>query len=195
MSLRSDFSFTFDDSNATFHVPLQSYLSLHTEFDSIAIGAVVFSRGPTSKRLLLIQRSAHDTFPLLWEIPGGRCEDGDTTLLHSLARELWEESGLHLKHIGPCLSPKDRHGIVVPVDSEGRGACFTWQGRRVVKYSFLVEVEQPAEVRLDPNEHQRFLWVTEEDCRSGGEGELGIRFTTGQQEATVMEAFRVIGRY
>ncbi|KAA6414564.1 MAG: hypothetical protein FRX48_01313 [Lasallia pustulata] len=140
--------------------------------------------GPET-RLLLVQRSSHDSSPLRWEVPGGSSDDGDPTILHSVARELFEETGLHLTRFNRQI---------------GDGIGFeTDQGRRRkqwLKLSFEVEVleipstshghvhDQNATARLgnnsqvadqlldsvfitlDPDEHQSFAWATEEDIKS-----------------------------
>lgn len=41
--------------------------------------------------------------PGCWEIPGGGCDDDDESILHAVARELWEEVGLTTTRIGPLV--------------------------------------------------------------------------------------------
>ncbi|POR38203.1 Uncharacterized protein TPAR_01588 [Tolypocladium paradoxum] len=184
------FDFTFDASVAGFNVPLKTYLASHPEFDAVATGALVTSRHESgSLQLLLIQRAAHDSMPSRWEVPGGACDLDDATLLHGLARELWEETGLVLRRVVGRVVGRGSGGAL------GRGAedgdvFFTRRALRVVKYSFLVDVEQPPDIKLDANEHQRFLWATEEECRAGRAGDVDIKFTADPQKATIMEAFR-----
>ena len=36
-----------------------------------------------------------------WEVPGGAVDLEDETILHGVAREAWEESGLKVTAIGP----------------------------------------------------------------------------------------------
>ena len=48
-------------------------------------------------RLLLVQRAAHDTYPLHQEIPGGMVDATDATISDALARELSEETGMVMK--------------------------------------------------------------------------------------------------
>ncbi|KAI2470527.1 NUDIX hydrolase domain-like protein [Annulohypoxylon bovei var. microspora] len=165
-------TFTFSPSSASFNLSMREYLIAYPEFDAIAVGAFVFN--PEGK-LLLVQRAAHDSMPSLWEIPGGACDYEDESLLHGVARELWEESGLCANFIGPLV---------------GEGREFFIRGnRRMCKYSFLAEVEG-FEVTLDPNEHQAFLWVTEEEARSGRCGDVNFKYTFDEQQEAVYEAFQ-----
>lgn len=128
--------------------------------------------------------------PLRWEVPGGACDDEDETVLHAVARELWEESGLRATHIGPQVG-------------EGR-PFFTTRGRRMLKVEFLADVEgqaveskeggkkkSPPEVKLDPDEHVAFVWATEEDCLAHKVGESVIKFTHDEQEESILEGFRM----
>ncbi|KAI1093281.1 NUDIX hydrolase domain-like protein [Rostrohypoxylon terebratum] len=165
--------FNFLPSLVRFNLSLREYLVTHPKFNGIAIGAFVFN--PEGK-ILLVQRAAHDSLPSLWEIPGGACDFEDKSLLHGVARELWEESGLRASFIGPLIG-------------EGE-VFFTKEGDWCMcKYSFLTEVEG-YEVTLDPNEHQAFLWVTEEEARSGKCGDVKFDFTFPQQRQAVLEAFQ-----
>ncbi|PNY26888.1 Uncharacterized protein TCAP_03184 [Tolypocladium capitatum] len=186
------FHFTFNASVADFNVPPKTYLASHPEFDAIATGALVTSRRESGGRqLLLIQRAAHDSMPSRWEVPGGACDLDDATLLHGLARELWEETGLLLRRVVGRVGLGRGNGGGLGKGSEDGAVFFTRRGLRVIKYSFLVDVEQPPGIKLDPNEHQRFLWATEEECRAGRVGDVEIKFTTDQQTATIMEGFGV----
>ncbi|KAI1105647.1 NUDIX hydrolase domain-like protein [Jackrogersella minutella] len=166
-------TFIFPPSLARFKLSLQEYLIAHPKFDGIAVGAFVFN--PDGK-LLLVQRAAHDSLPSLWEIPGGACDFEDESLLHAVARELWEESGLYAKSI-------------VTLVGESR-PFFVRGNRRMCKYSFLTEVEG-YEVALDPNEHQAFLWVTEEEARSGKCGDVEFEYTFEEQREAVLESFQL----
>ncbi|KAJ9150736.1 hypothetical protein NKR23_g3550 [Pleurostoma richardsiae] len=176
------FSFTFDPSLAAFNVPLKTFLSSHEQYDAVATGALLFN---ADGRLLIIRRASHDSMPDRWEIPGGACDNEDDTILHGLAREVWEESGLVISSIVRCVGPDD--GTVF----------FTRRGLRVCKFTFLATVVEATTVRLDPNEHQSYLWVTEDEfvtrrAFSGG-SMVGLTFTTPAQEATISEGFRLHG--
>lgn len=166
-----------------------------------AIGALVFSRATGEDRVLLIQRAPHDSFPLLWEVPGGACDWEDESIFHSVARELWEEAGLKMTNVVRKVGKEE--------------GFFMRTGLAVVKTTFEVEIETPKptesaggsqteealpEVVLDPNEHVRFLWATEEDCRLGkitvpgsdGEEEVvDLNFTAKHQERVVLLGFKL----
>ncbi|KAF1807895.1 NUDIX-domain-containing protein [Eremomyces bilateralis CBS 781.70] len=98
------FKFATHASVSEFCVSSQAYLANHpseySQYQHLAIGALVFNHS-TPRRLLLIQRAASDTMPNLWEIPGGGADDVDETILHGIARELWEETGLMATSVGP----------------------------------------------------------------------------------------------
>lgn len=189
--------FTSDPSLKAYKVPMRAYLDTNPAFDHVAVGALVFNKTPghpDQDKLLILQRAPTDSFPLRWEVPGGAADFEDESLLHALAREMWEESGLRAGHIGVRLEPED--------------VFFTRKSYRVVKYSFLVDVDAsrgdpgdralestapggPYEITLDPKEHTAFMWVTEAEARAKKCGEVDIEYTTQQQEAKIYEAFRL----
>lgn len=55
--------------------------------------------------ILLLRRSASDTMPLRWEIPGGTVDTQDPSLLHGLTRELYEEAGLRATKVIDVVRP------------------------------------------------------------------------------------------
>lgn len=186
------FSYTWDPSVAALGVSRKDFLSTRTPVMGSITGALVFSKVTGPDRILLIQRAAHDSMPLRWEIPGGACDDEDATLFYGLARELWEEAGLRLKR------------VVRQVGAES--TFFTRRGLPVVKITFETEVEGSstpdglAEVTLDANEHVRFLWATEDECRLGKVAVLGksgeheavnIEFTTKAQKSIILLGFQL----
>jgi 8-oxo-dGTP pyrophosphatase MutT (NUDIX family) len=121
--------------------------------------------------ILLIQRVGKDSMANKWEIPGGGIDDTDPTILHGLAREVFEETGLHLTRVVDLIEMQE---------------CL-WRRGKYCKWSFEIEVaeippphrshtphqhdEKPADgvkdlasipIILDPEEHQSFAWVTED---------------------------------
>lgn len=125
--------------------------------------------------------------PNLWETPGGACDDTDPTILHAAARELFEEAGLLAKHV--CAVVGDPHFFS------------SRSGKRICKFSFVVEVEgdgdgdgEEVEVVMDPKEHQRFVWASEEELRAG-QGKVGdvkVEFTTREQREIVLAGFQFL---
>ncbi|KAI3391769.1 hypothetical protein diail_6818 [Diaporthe ilicicola] len=187
--------FTFDPALSAYNVPMQDYLSRLNDaalpkLEGLATGAVVFStHHPAGQphRVLLVQRASHDSMPNRWEIPGGAVDAGET-VLGGLAREVREESGLGVRRVASSVWPGE--GLAA-------GAVFTTtRGRFVFKLTFVAEVEDSAAVRLDPNEHQDFVWATEEECRARrversaeGKGVTELVFTTAAQEKDILKAF------
>jgi 8-oxo-dGTP pyrophosphatase MutT (NUDIX family) len=180
---RPTFNFTTHPSTSSFAVPYETYLSTHPgekfEYKYIATGALVFDAS-TPERILLIQRAAHDSIPSRWEIPGGGCDKEDPSILHGVARELWEEAGLAAASIGPQVG--DGHFFL------------SRSGKLVCKFSFLVDAEKGAggklDVKLDPGEHQNYVWAAEEEVEARKVGDMELKFTSREQEAVVREAFR-----
>lgn len=72
------------------------------------------------------------------------------TVLEGLSREIFEETGLILENVVHRLE-----------DNE-----FESNGRKWIQFHFVVEVKQPIEVKLDPKEHEEWMWATEEHVRA-----------------------------
>ncbi|KAJ4260529.1 hypothetical protein NW762_007270 [Fusarium torreyae] len=180
-----EFKFTFDESVSEWNVNHRDWLKTHDKtWDSLATGAIVFD---ADDRILLLQRAPDDSMPNKWEIPGGACDDEgkfslNPTVLYGCARELWEEAGLELRHI--------RHVVSDGLNGQP-GAVFTNRtGKRFFcKFSFEVEVVQGREVKLDPKEHQDFVWAAEEEVRSQAIGERKIPLTNFLMVNLIEKAF------
>ncbi|OJD29573.1 nudix domain protein [Diplodia corticola] len=173
--------FTVAEELAHLSVSQQAYLQRHPQWQQLAVGALVFNAG----RLLLVQRSATErAFPNVWEVPGGSVDADDETVLHAVARELEEETGLHVTSI------KHEVGVGVQFRTGSGEKTTNW-----LKVAVEVEVaEQKAEaiaIRLDPVEHQDYLWVEEEDVRRGEVNGTRLEFMTADQRALVLEGFRL----
>ncbi|KAI8668159.1 Nudix hydrolase domain-containing protein [Fusarium keratoplasticum] len=175
-----EFKLTFDESVSEWNINHREWLKINEKtWDSLATGALVFD---AQDRILLLQRAPNDSMPNRWEIPGGACDDEDPTVLYGCARELWEEAGLELRHIS----------CVVPDGFGGKpGAVFTNRtGRRFFcKFSFIVDVAEYSEVKLDPNEHQDFVWATEEEVERQAIGDREIPLTNSLMTNLISKAF------
>ncbi|KAI3005951.1 hypothetical protein CBS147346_3978 [Aspergillus niger] len=177
--------------------PLSSLPTTHyPTYTDFGVGAYIFTTkpqlqqnnsNPTSKPLLLLlHRSPTDSYPLHWESTGGGADPSlDDTLLSALCRETVEETGLQVTKVVD----------LVAVD-EWRKALPGGQGeKKVIKWGFLVEVEETNSVKLNPEEHCAFRWADEDEVRaavtgSATDGEGGMKFI-GDQGRNLLRAFEV----
>lgn len=189
--------FTTQPSLSGYNILFRDYLSklneaAITKLEGLATGAVIFSaHHPADQpdRVLLVQRASHDSMPNRWEIPGGAVDEGET-VLGGVVREVWEESGLEVRRFTASVGSGD--GLAA-------GAVFqTRRGTFIFKLTFVVEVEDSSAVTLDPDEHQDYVWATEEECRAKlvdrsaeGKGPTELVFTTAAQEWAIMRAFEI----
>ena len=182
------------------------YLELHQKYALLVVGALIFApaylSSPAAPRILLVQRAATERgFPNLWEIPGGSAELSDPTILHSVAREVFEETGLHLfrfirqvgnvgefvlggKHnLKHCLKLSFEIEVTEfgnhlqeakPQQLHQQVVCHEGKDGTNVGISNIKAVN----IDLDPKEHQAARWVTEEDVKIANcflrSGESGI---------------------
>lgn len=177
------FNFEFDSSLSAWNVPLQQWLKDHeSKLDGICVGIVVFN---DKGRVLLIQRASHDSLPNKWEIPGGAVDDEDPSLLYGAARELWEETGFIVKRFNHFVP--ESGGVVM-------GQVFTNRHgtRSFCRLSFEVNIDESCgDVTLDPEEHQAFVWASNEEVRQQRIGDRYIPLISPQMQSVVLEAFRL----
>ncbi|RAL17448.1 NUDIX hydrolase [Aspergillus homomorphus CBS 101889] len=177
----------------------------------IVAGGLIFQPPSTETqepKILLLRRALTDSLPGIWEIPGGSCDPAtDASVLAGAAREIREETGLMVARFVELVAVDEWERVRVD------GV------RKVVKFTFLVEVEGPTSIsgdrgvgsapgevgsgdcwiRLDPAEHDAFVWATEEEVRRGfvplGESdgeEAGVRLRFLEtQRRNYLEGFRV----
>ena len=165
-------------------MPAKNWLIEHRrdkEWDGLATANVVFN---ADGKVLLIQRADHDSMPNRWEIPGGAVDDEDPTILHGAARELWEESGLVAKRFTHVVTegPDREPGQVFPNSTKTKTWC---------RFSFHVEVERCDVVKVDPHEHQDFVWASERDILEQKIGDRKLAITRESMTALILEAFRL----
>ncbi|KAI9897732.1 hypothetical protein N3K66_007588 [Trichothecium roseum] len=176
----------------------------------LATSALVFlpraaAAADRADRLLLIQRAAHDSMPNKWEPPGGAADPEDPSVLHACARELFEEAGLVASRVLRVVGDGD------DVDGDYGSAGMVFMNRSgtrlFVKFCFEVEVEAEAGaaagvdgadgdgrpvVRLDANEHQDWVWATEEEVKNDVTADgKPIPVTTLGQKRILLNAFRL----
>lgn len=112
---------------------------------ALCASAFIFQDG----KLLVVKRSEHeDSFPGIYEIPGGHIELGES-FQDGLQREVKEETGLDVTVGDPYFA-------------------FTYtgptSGRHIGEIHFMAELTSGNQaVVLDPNEHSEYSWITEEE--------------------------------
>lgn len=143
--------------------------------------------------------------------------EGDETVLDAVTREVYEETGYHVKHIHALVHVNTwtKEKILRAIGGGFVGSDGTIMGgglQIIVKYSFLVDVydeddedtTQTGEsahwedrVKLAPSEHQNYVWVTEADIERSlrwkaakkGSGPLSalVRGVTGEDPKAIEE--------
>ncbi|SPQ23481.1 9881f552-8aea-4952-9409-db24573c0106 [Thermothielavioides terrestris] len=190
-----------------YNVPPAAYLATHPHLTNLVVSALII-HAPTG-RALLIQRAAHDGFPLKWECPGGQVDAGaDATVLHALCREVREETGLALPLPLPLpdvppdglLDGPPQDGVagaaevadvLDTIEFPGGGGS-NWR-----KITFLVLLAEddgdeklPPPVRLDEREHQDAVWATGEEVQAGRCEGREIVFAYEGQRELVLDVLR-----
>lgn len=182
MTEHKAFHFEHDASLADFTIPMKAYFAAHSDswFDHIATAVLVLDTHIASEpRILLLQRASSDSNPNKWEPPGGGVDEEDETILHAAARELWEEAGLEAAR------------FIKPVG--GQQLFTSRSGKKVCRFTFLVQVKtannSAPDVKLDIEEHQNFVWATEDDVKAKKADRTRLDFTSDEVEQDIFAAF------
>ena len=80
----------------------QTYLQANGKpYDKVVIGALIIKPDAKgSPEILMLKRAAHETiYPNVFEIPGGKVEDSDATILDAVKREVLEETGMEVAEV------------------------------------------------------------------------------------------------
>ncbi|KAI4120676.1 MAG: hypothetical protein LQ338_006840 [Usnochroma carphineum] len=160
----------------------QFYLEGHGKwYNKIVIGAIVPKRacGPgRNPGILLLKRAAHEKiYPNVWEIPGGRVEDSDLTILDAVKREVSEETSMQVeKVIGAvkCFA----YAIERELDPGDGNVHSVWSTS--LQLNFICEVAKH-DLVLNPDEHSEGKFVDQSEV-----AELEM---TEQMRGVVAEAF------
>ncbi|KAK1149722.1 hypothetical protein N8T08_005276 [Aspergillus melleus] len=198
-------NYTYSPHLHQYALPLSTFRASNPQHTHFVVGGVIYSstcqnttpyppntnNPPTNPkstpnpptRVLLLQRSQHDSLPGFWEGPGGLCEVTDDSILAGAAREVYEESGLHVS----------RFVDLIAVDEWTR--VKSDEVIRAAKFTFLVEVEEAEavgweeRVKLEQDEHEEFVWATEEEVKYGVEGNGSRLRFVGDQGKTLLRGF------
>lgn len=193
-------SYTTHPSLTPFLTPPSVFLHQNPHINVLLTGALVTS--PTG-HILLLRRAAHDSWPLLWEVPGGCVETTDNSYIAAAVRELWEESGLRAKHILRAVhliaaapidndAEKERDRLEEEAVMDGDVCVFYAEGAAWGKLTVWVEVESCEDVRIDGEEHAEWAWVSEEEVKGGrfGDGRV-LEMVSDGVRRSVLEGFRL----
>ncbi len=121
---------------------------------NVSCGIIIKTNDKGEKLFLLIQRHKDDHFPLMWEPPRGKCDNGkNEPLIACLKREIKEETGLDINK-----DPEFIDSFIYYADN-GK--------RKTTQYNFLCTLKNPNQEVKISNEHQDYRWV-----RTLGEVEL-----------------------
>lgn len=183
---------SFEPTVADFDVSRESWLAAHhKDFAGVHSSAVIFDSSLHSPgRILLVQRSATDSMPCKWELPGGAVDDEDATILDGCARELKEETGLTALHVVRRVT-EGADGEQLTVFTNSRGT------KIFCKFVFEIRVNDGESIVLDPEEHQAWVWASEDEVVAGkiresdGVDGFNIPLTAPHVRRLIMEAFRL----
>ncbi|KAL9099263.1 MAG: hypothetical protein Q9163_005216 [Psora crenata] len=142
-------------------------------YDKIVIGTIIAQRGMGEvggkPEILHLKRAAHeDAYPNIWEIPGGKVEDSDPTILDAVKREVIEETGMEVvKVIGAVKSfdyamekkMEDAGGAEVIIRLNSLQLNFICV---VAKYDVLVSPEEHSEYQFARRSMLAGLEMTEQ---------------------------------
>jgi 8-oxo-dGTP pyrophosphatase MutT (NUDIX family) len=132
-------------------LPSRFLSSIDAQFrpNKLVVGILVFTDG----KVLLLHRSAMERhYPNIWELPSGKVDPGDATILNAAARECLEETGL----------------TITEFLAEGKSFEYTIGTRKTLQLNFKAKVRKGDEVIISPDEHQAYKWCAEKDLAEAG---------------------------
>ena len=134
------------------NIMLHDKIKVHMK---VAAG-IICKKGDNDELLvLLIQRAADDHWPLMYEVPRGKCDKPiGEDIIHCLKREVKEETGLD----------------IIPLRFIDKFVYLADRGtRKTTQYNFLCKLKNPEQNIKLSKEHDNLTWIT-----SLGEAELYV---------------------
>lgn len=158
--LPADLAPPFIPSSLSKHsINLEAWKERNPTYSDLAVGALIFRFFQSEIKILLVKRASTDSYPNVWEPPGGSVDIEDHSLLAGLYREVWEETGLRVKSVEAQVWDKVFEGEKVEEVTFMGGGGDKW-----AKLNFLVEVVD-GEVELDELEHQDYGWFDRKELQ------------------------------
>ncbi|KAL8933417.1 MAG: hypothetical protein Q9216_006375 [Gyalolechia sp. 2 TL-2023] len=148
-------------------------------YDKIVIGAVIPKRVlGGSPEILIMKRAADEKFlPNVLEIPGGKVEDIDRTVLDAVKREVSEETGMEVKKVIGAIKPFSYAAERKITKADG-GELNVWSS--TLQLNFVCEVAKH-DLVVNPEEHSEGKFINR--------SELEETDLTEQMRAVVEDAF------
>lgn len=166
-----------------FEIPLHIALKKY-DVNRIMVSPAVVSVNDKSERILLLQPKAR---PNCWDLPRTKVEFDDPTVLHAVAKTLWNTTGLTCDYINCQI------GIGAFWDST--------KGNRLVTLTFLVDAKELKEgekehglgsnadnmpIFLNPQNHTDHWWATKSEIQDEWRQNEPVIFTgPGAKEAMI----------
>lgn len=131
-------------------------------YDKVVVGAAIFHPASTkghTPNILLLKRSANEIYyPNVFELPSGNVDVNDPSIMHGLAREVVEETGLRMTRViaelPEFLYSTEKHTR----DEDGK---LTTLRKSCVQLNFVVAVDGDV-IQVSPEEHSVGEWATRE---------------------------------
>lgn len=188
-------SYTTPPSLNAFSSKPAEFRATHPPIQHLIAGALVTN---PEGQVLLLRRAAHDSWPLLWEVPGGCVDDIDADLIAGAVRELWEEAGLRANKvkgvvgIAPIAEPMPDDPLEKDLEVLYDMLVFRANDGVWGKLTIWVDVESCEDVKIDEEEHVEFAWVTEEEAlQNSFKDGRKLDFVSEGVRRNVLEGFRL----
>lgn len=121
-----------------FHIRYNFHMSQHL---SQLIGVYGFILN-NNNELLIVQRAAHDSYPGMWEMPGGGLDYGESPK-EGIEREVFEETGLKVLVLYPLSVTSG----------------FSSKKNHIIRIAHLCELKNEKQQVQLSTEHSNFKWV------------------------------------
>lgn len=109
--------------------------------ERFVVGGVVLNE---NNEFLLLNRNSDDFMGGIDELPSGKVEQEDKSLVQALEREVLEETGLKVNEV---------------VDYIGYFDYTSGSGKKTRQFNFVVMVEN-YDVKTSPEEHSGYIWAS-----------------------------------
>lgn len=165
-----------------YEILTKTYIAQNDEIFGIIGTAIIIHNA----RVLLVQRASTDDYPDLWEVPGGGADD-DETIVQCAIRELQEETGLVACEVTSMIGEYE----LAEKRLEGQKS----QQRKWKVFMFLINVDSSdvhLEIKLDPDEHQAYLWATAAEVQEGVCGNTELEGMSNNQKNAILASFDLV---